>query len=164
MCLHFDRPGDAEELYKSLIDVKTRVNGPGHESTLVARHNLAVCYTHLNRGKEARNIFRPVIKIAARKLGKTHLVTMAMKHNFAILVHNMGQYRKAMHMMKELIKISEETFGLEAPKTKGYSADLGRWRKEYKTIPFFPWSKTDPDFLDLFIDDIQEQLNSNAKS
>jgi hypothetical protein len=66
------RAADAEAEYRQVLDIRQRVLGPEHPSTLETRHEIAGMMVEQGRAADAEAEYRQVLDIRQRVLGPEH--------------------------------------------------------------------------------------------
>ena len=75
----------AERLITKSLEIRDRVFGPEHPSTLTAMHNLAALYQHRGRLKDAERLYSfQSLEVSRRVLGPEHRDTLMTAHYLAM--------------------------------------------------------------------------------
>jgi hypothetical protein len=89
-----ERWEEAVELQVHVMNVRKRVLGPDHFSTLIIMNNLAVTYEKSGRGKEAEELLEHVIERRRVVLGEGHPDTLESIASLAALYRNRDRSMK----------------------------------------------------------------------
>jgi tetratricopeptide (TPR) repeat protein len=108
---------DAEKLFRSVIEARTRVLGPEHSDTLESRHRLIYALTEQSKHAEAEHEAREVLKLREKALGTENPETVASRYNLANALVHEGKYADAEAMYRDVIKIDNKVLGPEHMRT-----------------------------------------------
>ncbi|CAG1992066.1 unnamed protein product, partial [Fusarium graminearum] len=127
---------EAEELEVGVMEIKKRVLGEEHPSTLMSMANLACIFSDQGRWKEAEELEVGVIEIKKRVLGEEHPSTLISMNNLAITWKDQGRWKEAEELEVGVIEIKKRVLGEEHPDTLMSMANLacifsdqGRWKE-----------------------------------
>ncbi|OAP56891.1 hypothetical protein AYL99_09003 [Fonsecaea erecta] len=119
----------AEQMHREVVEVRERVLGKEHLSTLTSMNNVAgvLCgdvYNNLalvlsDQGKyeAAEQMHREVVEVIERALGKEHPSTLTSINNLALVLSHQGKYEAAEQMHREVVEVRERVLGKEHPET-----------------------------------------------
>ena len=116
--------GDAEKLFRSVIDVRSRVLGPDHPDTLDSRHRLVYTLTEQSKHAEAETEARQVLQRREKILGIEHPDTLVSRYNLANTLVHEGKYAEAERLYREVAKVDDRLLGPEQPRTIGARVGL----------------------------------------
>lgn len=105
--------GDADKLFRSVIEARTRVLGPEHSNTLESRHRLIYALTGQAKHAEAEAEAREVLRLREKTLGSEHPDTLVSRYNLANTLRHEGKYTEAEAIYREVIKIDNKVLGPE---------------------------------------------------
>ncbi|KAK5987003.1 Nephrocystin-3-like protein [Cladobotryum mycophilum] len=127
---------EAEDLGIQVMDIRKRVLGEEHPSTLTSMANLASTYSNQGRWKEAEDLGIQVMEISKRVLGEEHPYTLTIMANLALTYSNQGRWKEAEDLGIQVMEISKRVLGEEHPDTLTSMANLastywnqGRWKE-----------------------------------
>ncbi len=113
----------AENILRSVVEVRTHVLGPEHPDTLWSRGNLAIALAEQGKYSEAEAQFRGVFKIR-EKVSRPEPSTLESQNNLAIALAQQGKPAEAEAQFREIIKIEENVLGPEHPETLASRGNL----------------------------------------
>jgi tetratricopeptide (TPR) repeat protein len=140
MCLYRDGQWDeAEVAFTQVLEMRTRVLGPDHLSTLTSMANLASTYWNQGRWNEAENLHVQVMEIRKEVLGANHPDTLTSMANLASTYRKQGRFNEAEKLEVQVMETSKAVLGAEHPDTLTSMASLastyrnqGRWSEAEK--------------------------------
>jgi serine/threonine protein kinase len=106
--IRLHRPRDAEPLLKLALENDTRVLGPEHRETGLARLNLAMCYQLQRRNPEADAEYAAAIPIMRATSGDTYATEHALDL-YAQFLSLSGQFPRADPIIRERLAIQHRT-------------------------------------------------------
>jgi tetratricopeptide (TPR) repeat protein len=109
--------GDAEKIYRGVIQVRSAAVGPDHPDTLDSRHRLIYALTRQSKYAEAETEARNVLRSREKLLGPEHIDTIVSRYNLAEPLVEQGKYGEAESLYREVIRLSEKVLGPEHPRT-----------------------------------------------
>ena len=109
--------GDAEELYRSVIEIRSRVLGPEHPETLASRNRLIYALNEEEKHAEAEAEARQVVKLREKILGFEHPDTLLSRYNLASALYHEGKFAEAERLYREVSKLDNTVIGPEHPRT-----------------------------------------------
>jgi hypothetical protein len=112
---------EAERLYKATIAAQTRVIGPEHAHTLVAKSNYASLLSRRGDDEAAEPIFREVISAHRRLMGDLHPHTMLMCGNLAQCLANQHRHDEARDVYVRTARAMYDVLGPTHPDTREYA-------------------------------------------
>ena len=92
--------GDADRLYREVIEYNIRVYGPTHGSTLLNYSPLAKVLFKLGKHDEAEKLYRKVIVLSSG-LGPDHLLNLYARLDLAYLLYCQSRFSEASNMLLE---------------------------------------------------------------
>ncbi len=109
--------GDAEKLYRSVIEIRTRVLGPENPDTLASRHRLVYVLNEEEKHAEAEAEARQVVELREKILGFEHPDTLLSRYNLASALYHEGKYVEAERLYREVSRLDNSVIGPEHPRT-----------------------------------------------
>ena len=109
--------GDAEQLYRSVIAIRSRVLGPEHPDTLASRHRLIYVLNEEEKHAEAEAEARQVVTLREKILGFEHPDTLLSRYNLASALYHEGKYAEAERLYREVSRLDNIVIGPEHPRT-----------------------------------------------
>jgi tetratricopeptide (TPR) repeat protein len=109
--------GDAENLYRSVIEMRSRVLGPEHPDTLASRHRLVYALNEEEKHAEAESEARQVVRLREKILGFEHPDTLLSRYNLASALYHEGKYAEAEPLYREVSRLENIVIGPEHPRT-----------------------------------------------
>jgi tetratricopeptide (TPR) repeat protein len=109
--------GDAEKLYHSVIELRSRVLGSEHPDTLASRHRLIYALNEEEKHVEAEAEARQVVKLREEILGSEHPDTLLSRYNLASALYHEGKFEEAERLYRAVIKLDENVIGPEHRRT-----------------------------------------------
>ncbi|KAL4735683.1 purine and uridine phosphorylase [Aspergillus similis] len=106
---------EAEELGLQVMEVRGRVLGPEHPSTLMG--NLASTYWNQGRWKEAEELGVQVMEANRRVLGPEHPSTLTSMGNLAYTFRSQENIREAIVLMEKCVRLRDRVLGSSHPRT-----------------------------------------------
>ncbi|KAH8587623.1 hypothetical protein B0O99DRAFT_733028 [Bisporella sp. PMI_857] len=107
----------AESLEVQVLDIKKKVLGLEHPSTLTSMANLASTYWNQERVQEAENLQVRVLDIQTKVLGIKHPDTLTIMGNLAMTYLNQGRFQEAENLQMRVLDIQTKVLGIEHPST-----------------------------------------------
>jgi tetratricopeptide (TPR) repeat protein len=127
---------EAEMAFEQVMQIRKRVLGVEHPSTLAGMANLASTYWNQGRWKEAEELNVQVIEMRKRVLGVEHPLTLASMANLAATYWNQGRWKEAEELNVQVMEMRKRVLGVEHPSTLAGMANLastysnqGRWKE-----------------------------------
>jgi hypothetical protein len=111
------RDRESEELLSQVMEVRKRVLGDEHPSTLNSMANLAPTYRNQGRWKEAEELGVQVMEKRKRVLGDEHPATLTSMVNLASTYWNQGRWKEAEELQAKELGICSRVLGEEHPDT-----------------------------------------------
>ncbi len=90
-------------LHLKTLEIKRRVLGEEHPSTLVSMNNLALVYSRQGRYDEAEPLYLQTLEIRQRVLGEEHPDTLRSMNNLADLHHHQRRFDEAATLFEETV-------------------------------------------------------------
>ena len=97
--------GDAENLYRNVIETRSRVLGPEHPDTLASRHRLVYALNEEEKHAEAEAEARQVVELREKILGFEHPDTLLSRYNLASALYHEGKYAEAERLYREVFQV-----------------------------------------------------------
>jgi len=107
---------EAELMYRQALDLKEKVLGEEHPSTLDSMNNLAEVLRHQGKYEEAEQMQRQTLDLK-KVLGEEHPSTLGSMNNLAIVLGQQGKYEEAEQMQRQTLDLREKVLGEEHPDT-----------------------------------------------
>ncbi|MGW3951621.1 tetratricopeptide repeat protein [Streptomyces sp. NPDC004752] len=126
--LHQGRHAEALEMYRELVDARSRLKGDRDPDTLIARHNYAVVLNRLGRVTEAETLIAEVLEGYRRAYGPRHARTLGVQVDLAAMKANQGRTAEAVPLLRDAIDGYRGTHGPDHPRVReltGILAQLG---------------------------------------
>jgi CRP-like cAMP-binding protein/tetratricopeptide (TPR) repeat protein len=120
------RIGEAEMLYRDLLDDRLHVQGDDHPDTLATRHDLAAAIGLQGRYGQAEQLYRQLLDDDYRLLGPDHRHTLAARHNLARMIGRQGRYTEAERLCREVLQDQRRLLGNRHPDTLATRHSLAR--------------------------------------
>jgi tetratricopeptide (TPR) repeat protein len=111
------RYGDAEKLFRSVIEARTRALGPEHPDTLDSRHRLIYALSRQSKYAEAEAEAREVLRLREKVLGPDNPDTVVSRYNLAEPLVEQGKYAEAETLYRDVIRLNEKVLGPDHPRT-----------------------------------------------
>jgi tetratricopeptide (TPR) repeat protein len=108
---------EAEQLFRRVIDVRTRAMGPENPDTLASRNRLVYVLNEEEKHEEAETEARQVVTLREKILGSEHPDTLLSRYNLASALYHSGKYVQAEELYRKVAPADERVIGLEHPRT-----------------------------------------------
>ncbi len=102
---------EAEKLFRSVIEVRSRVLGPEHPETLASRHRLIYALNEEEKHADAEAEARAVAALRDKILGSEHPDTLLSRCNLANALYHEGTYAEAERIYRDVLKLDERVLG-----------------------------------------------------
>jgi tetratricopeptide (TPR) repeat protein len=109
--------GEAEKLFRSVIEVRSRILGAEHPDTLASRNRLIYALNEEEKHADAEAEARQVVTLREKILGVEHPDTLLSRYNLASALYHEGKYGEAERLYREVYKLDENVIGREHPRT-----------------------------------------------
>ncbi len=109
--------GEAEKLFRSVIEVRSRILGPEHPETLASRHRLIYALNEEEKHAEAVAEARAVAALRDKILGSEHPDTLLSRCNLANALYHEAAYAEAERIYRDVLKLDERILGPENKRT-----------------------------------------------
>lgn len=109
--------GEAEKLFRTVIEVRSRVLGPEHPDTLASRHRLIYALNEEEKHAEAEAEARQVVALREKILGSEHPDTLLSCYNLANALYHGGKTPEAERLYREVLKLNQTVIGPEHRRT-----------------------------------------------
>jgi tetratricopeptide (TPR) repeat protein len=106
-----DRYAKAEPLCLATVELRRRVLGKEHPSTLASLNSLATLYRIQGRYPEAEALFVNAVAVRRRVLGEGHPDTLLSMNGLAILYQAQGQLAKGERIGREVLESARKRSG-----------------------------------------------------
>jgi tetratricopeptide (TPR) repeat protein len=107
----------AEVLQSQAVEMKRRVKGPEHPSTLYSMNNLALVYRLQGKYEQAEALHSQTLEIQRRVLGPEHPDTLFSMGNLADAYQQHGKYAQAEALQSQVVEMMRRVLGPEHPAT-----------------------------------------------
>jgi len=125
LSLENSRLADAAIAYwESMVATSTRLLGPAHANSVVARDRLAAAYELAGLSTEAIAVFQTALADRERNLGPEHPETIAARGHLAHAYQTSGRPGDAVALYERTVADSERLIGPSHPATLGARASL----------------------------------------
>src|SRR5580704_325250 len=125
LSLENSRLSDAAITYwQSMLNTSTRLLGPAHANSVVARDRLAAAYEAAGRSAEAISVFQAALADRERNQGPEHAETIAARGHLAHAYQSAGRPADAVALHEQTVADSERLLGSGHPVTLGSRASL----------------------------------------
>ncbi|KAI1820891.1 hypothetical protein F4861DRAFT_542494 [Xylaria intraflava] len=115
--LRLGRYGEAERLFRQLLEISERMLGREHDKTLTCMNNLAHILDDQGNYEEAEKMYRYELGLAEKVLGEEHAKTLVSKNNLAQCLHEQGKYSEAEKIHRKVLELREAKLGRENSNT-----------------------------------------------
>ncbi len=106
---------DAENILRSLLEVRTHVLGPEHPDTLKSRNSLDYALWEQAKNVEAEVDFRELIRLEEKVLGPEHPDTLLSHNGLANVFLRQGKYAEAAAEYRLILKLGDKSLGPQHP-------------------------------------------------
>eukprot|EP00434_Breviolum_minutum_P021831 symbB.v1.2.019267.t1/scaffold1509.1/size114668/2 len=108
---------EAEKMNGEVLEVRSRVLGEDHPTTLSCKNNLANVFQDQGKWEEAEKMHREVLEVSSGVLGEEHPDILRSKNNLAIAFEEQGKWEEAEKMHGEVLEVMSRVLGEEHPNT-----------------------------------------------
>lgn len=130
-CLYSDgRWNEAEGSFGQVMEIRKRVLGADHPSTLSSMNNLASTYWNQGRWEEAEELQVQVMETSKKKLGADHPDALRSMNILAIIWKAQGRATEAIGLVSECVRLSERVLGASHPHFVSFSNAWAGWAAE----------------------------------
>ena len=140
--------------WQSMLATSTRLLGPAHANSVVARDRLAAAYESAGRSAEAISVFQAALTDRERNQGPEHAETIAARGHLAHAYQSAGRPADAVALYERTVADSERLLGPSHPVTLGSRASLA---DAYQTAGKLPEAIST---YDLLVADAERQLGA----
>ncbi len=109
---------EAVAIVRMTLEIRRRVLGEEHLSTLGSIHNLANALFDQGKCAEAEAFLRKTLEIQRRVLDEEHPDTLASMHNLAGALLHQGKYAEAEALLRKTLEIQRRVLGEKHPRTR----------------------------------------------
>lgn len=109
------RFSEALTLYEKVYDVRKRVHGEGHWSTLITLRDMARIYKDIGEYNHSLELYQKVLR--RRVEGEGHTSTLTTLNNMAILYGKLGNHEHELELHQKIYEIKKRVKGEEHPDT-----------------------------------------------
>src|ERR1700678_1530422 len=127
---------NAEQLFVQVMDMRKKLLGAEHPSTLTSMANLASTYLNQGRWNEAEQLFVQVMDMSKKLLGEEHPSTLTSMGNLASTYWEQGRWNEAEQLEVQVMDMSKKSLGADHPSTLTSMANLagtysnqGKWNE-----------------------------------
>jgi len=117
---------NAEKLEDQVMDMRKKLLGKEHPSTLKSMANLASTYHKQGRWNEAEQLEIQVMDLMKKLFGAEHLSTLNSMANLARTYRKQGRWDEAEQLEVQVMDISKKQLGAEHPDTLKSMSNLGK--------------------------------------
>ncbi|EWG46519.1 hypothetical protein FVEG_06980 [Fusarium verticillioides 7600] len=107
----------AAKLYRETLEMRQKVLGKEHPSTLISMTNLANMLRKIGKYKEAEEMHRKTLGLKEKVLRKEHPSILDSMNNLASVLDDIGEHEEAEKIYRETLKAREKVLGKEHPNT-----------------------------------------------
>ncbi|KAI6263837.1 hypothetical protein MCOR26_011796 [Pyricularia oryzae] len=112
------------------MEMRKRVLGEEHPSTLTSMANLASTYRNQGRWKEAESLFVQVMEMRKRVLGEEHPDTLTSINNLAFTWKGMGRHINALCLIRACSESRQRVLGPNHPHTQSTLLAMMTWETD----------------------------------
>jgi hypothetical protein len=112
------------------MEIRKRVLGADHPSTLISIANLASVYRNQGRRDTAEETEMQVMETKKNKLGADHPSTLTSMNNLALTWKEQGRDKEALRLMEECVTLRARMIGNSHPDSLFSRKILLRWQTE----------------------------------
>ncbi|KAK4164715.1 phosphorylase superfamily [Cladorrhinum sp. PSN259] len=116
---------EAERIYRQALELKEKVLGREHRSTLDSMNNLGLVLQNQGKYEEGEQIHRQALKLKEEVLGREHPSTLDSIDNLGIMLRRQGKYKEAEQMHRQALSLYEKVVGREHLSTLKSMNNLG---------------------------------------
>ena len=120
----------AERLYRRLVIISHRVNGPIHQNTLAFRSFQAQSIGKSGKYFDALELSKALLPDQEKVLGKEHLDSLATRNNIAAWTGETGDAKQALELLKALLPDKEKVLGKEHSESLATRSNIASWTGE----------------------------------
>ena len=110
-CSQVGSPAETEALYRDLLAVRRRVDGPNHEATLFVASNLGCALRNQGKNREAEALLRDTLELQRAVLGPEHEDTLLTATGLATALQNQGKQVEAEPLLRDTLAIQQRVLG-----------------------------------------------------
>jgi Tfp pilus assembly protein PilF len=104
---------EAKKMLQQTLQLKEKVLGTEHPSTLHSMNNLAVVLDNQGKYVEAEQMHRQTLQLREKVLGAEHPDTLVSMNNLASVLGDQGKYAEAEQMHRQTLQLREKLLGTE---------------------------------------------------
>jgi tetratricopeptide (TPR) repeat protein len=108
---------EAERTHRQALQLKEKVLGKEHPSTLASMNNLARVLDSQGKYEEAEQMHRQALQLWEKVLGQEHPSTLTSMSNLAEVLRSQGKYEEAERIHRQALQLKEKVLGQEHPST-----------------------------------------------
>ena len=101
------RYAQAEALYRDILTIDRRVDGPNHENTLITASNVGNVLLNQGKNSAAEAVFRDTLERKRDVLGAKHKSTLLTASSLAKALQNQGKYAEAEPVLRDTLAIQQ---------------------------------------------------------
>ena len=118
---------------------RLRLDGEGHEETLLAATNYATALLALGRYEEGKSLLRKTIPASQRTLGESNEITLGLRCNYALALYEdpdatLDDLSEAVTTLEDARRIARRVFGGTHPHTTGIDGALQNARAALRAL------------------------------
>jgi tetratricopeptide (TPR) repeat protein len=108
---------EAEQMLQEALQLKERVLGAEHLSTLSSMNNLGMALCSQGKHAEAELLHRQALQLTSQVLGAEHPLTLDSMDNLGIALDSQGKHVEAELLHRQALQLREQVLGAEHPST-----------------------------------------------
>ena len=129
----------SNRLYRDVYSGRLRLDGEGHEETLLAATNYATALLALGRYEEGKSLLRKTIPASQRTLGESNEITLGLRCNYALALYEdpdatLDDLSEAVTTLEDARRIARRVFGGTHPHTTGIDGALQNARAALRAL------------------------------
>ena len=129
------RFGEAETLYRRVIELRSRILGPEHPETLASRNRLIYALNEEEKHADAEKEARQVVDLREKILGAEHPDTLLSRYNLASALYHAGKFGSAEQVYRAVVDLDERVIGPEHPRTLAARIGLANTLNDQANYP-----------------------------
>ena len=107
----------AEQMFRQALELRQKVSGSEHPSTLTSMNNLAEVLDNQGKYDEAKQMHQQTLESRRKVLGLEHPRTLTSMNNLAKVLGSQGKYVEAEQMHQQELELCQKVLGPERPDT-----------------------------------------------
>jgi tetratricopeptide (TPR) repeat protein len=101
----------AEEMHKQSLEIRSKVLGEDHPSTLISMNNLTGTYSYQGRHEKAEGLSKITIEKRKEVLGEEHPDTLSSMGHLANTYYRRGMYNEAEMLQVDVTRLKKKVLG-----------------------------------------------------